>query len=193
MRRGDNLDGQFAEKIQKDCIHYSVIAQSCHEVSMFRIVLALSDETISQARNLFREYASTIGVEVCLGDFEREMATLPGLYAPPGGRLLLAIEENAGSPEEAVGCVGLRRFDQAVGEMKRLYVRSSLRGKGAGAQLVRSLIAEARSIGYERMVLDTLPSMQSAQKLYRTLGFREIPAYLKNPVPDSLFFELLLQ
>ena len=102
MRPGDNLDGQFAEKIQKHCILYSVIAQSCHEVGMFRIILALSDETISQARNLFCEYASTIGVEVCLGDFEREMATLPGLYAPPGGRLLLAIEERSGSPEEAV-------------------------------------------------------------------------------------------
>jgi ribosomal protein S18 acetylase RimI-like enzyme len=193
MRPGDNLDGQFAEKIQIHCILYFVIAQSCHEVGMFRIVLALSDETISQARNLFREYASTIGVEVCLGDFERETATLPGLYAPPGGRLLLAIEESFGSPGEAIGCVGLRRFDQAVGEMKRLYVRSSLRGKGAGAQLVRSLIAEARSIGYQRMVLDTLPSMEAAQKLYRTLGFREIAAYQKNPIPDSLFFEFLLR
>jgi putative acetyltransferase len=164
-----------------------------NEVGMYRIVLALSDGTISQARNLFREYASTIGVEVCLGDFEREMATLPGLYAPPGGRLLLAIEESAGSPEEAIGCVGLRRLDQTVGEMKRLYVRSSLRGKGAGGQLIRSLIAEARSIGYEKMVLDTLPSMKAAQKLYRTLGFREIPAYRKNPIPDSLFFVLALR
>ncbi len=159
---------------------------------MFRIVLALADETISQARNLFRENASTIGVEVCLGDFEREVATLPGLYAPPGGRLLLAIEESSGSAGEAVGCVGLRRFDQTIGEMKRLYVRSSLRGKGAGAQLVRSLIAEARSIGYQRMVLDTFPSMEAAQILYRTLGFREIPAYQNNPVLDTLFFEFLL-
>ena len=160
---------------------------------MLRIVPVFSEETVSQARKLFREYASTIGAEVCLGDFEREMATLPGLYAPPDGRLLVAIDESARSPEEAVGCVALRRFDQSAGEIKRLYVRSALRGKGAAGQLVRSLIVEARSIGYERMVLDTLPSMQKAQKLYRTLGFREISAYSKNPIPDSLSFELLLQ
>jgi ribosomal protein S18 acetylase RimI-like enzyme len=160
---------------------------------MYRIVPALSDGTISQARTLFREYASTIGVEVCLGDFEREMASLPGLYTPPDGRLLLAIEESAGGAGEAIGCVGLRRFDQNIGEMKRLYVRSALRGKGAGGQLIRSLIAEARSIGYEKMVLDTLPSMKAAQKLYRTLGFREITAYQKNSIPDSLFFELALR
>lgn len=160
---------------------------------MFRIVPAVSEKSMSQARNLFREYASTIAVEACLGDFERELATLPGLYAPPSGRLLLAFEESAGSTGEPVACVGLRRFDRNVGEMKRLYVRSEMRGKGVGAQLVRSLIAEARSIGYERMVLDTLPTMEAAQKLYRTLGFREIPAYRKNPIPDSLFFEFLLQ
>jgi ribosomal protein S18 acetylase RimI-like enzyme len=159
---------------------------------MFRIVLALSDGTLSQARNLFRQYASTIGVEVCLGDFEREIASLPGLYTPPAGRLLLAIPENAGGPGEAIGCAGLRRYDENVGEMKRLYVRPEFRGKGAGEQLIRSLIAEARSIGYQRMVLDTLPSMEAAHKLYRTLGFREIPPYRKDAVPDSLFFERLL-
>jgi ribosomal protein S18 acetylase RimI-like enzyme len=170
-----------------------VIAQLENEVGMYSIVPAHSDGTISQARNLFREYASTIGVEVCLGDFEREMASLPGFYAPPDGRLLLAIEESAGGMGEAIGCVGLRRFNENIGEMKRLYVRSALRGKGTGGLLIQSLIAEARSIGYEKMVLDTLPSMKAAQKLYRTLGFREIPPYQKNSIPDSLFFELALR
>jgi putative acetyltransferase len=160
---------------------------------MLRIVPALSEGTISQARNLFREYASTTGVEVCLVDFERELASLPGLYAPPAGRLLLAIQESAGNPGEAIGCAALRKLEPDACELKRLYVRSAFRGQGAARELVKELIKEARSIGYKKMVLDTLPSMQEAHKLYRTIGFREIPAYQKNPIPDSLFFELALR
>jgi len=159
---------------------------------MFRIVPALSEGTISQARILFREYASTIGVEVCLGDFERELASLPGLYAPPAGRLLLAIQERAGNPGEAIGCAALRKLEPDACELKRLYVRPAFRGQGAARELVKELIAEARSIGYKRMVLDTLPSMQVAHKLYRTIGFREISAYQKNPIPNSIFFGLEL-
>jgi len=154
---------------------------------MLHIVPALSEEAVAQARTLFREYASTIGVEVCLGDFERELDSLPGLYAPPSGRLLLAIQE---SPGEAMGCAALRKWDEDTCELKRLYVRPAIRGQGAGRELVKDLIAEARSIGYQRMVLDTLPSMQEAHKLYRSLGFREIPSYQKNPIPGSLFFGL---
>jgi putative acetyltransferase len=160
---------------------------------MFRIVPALSEGTISQARILFREYASTIGVEVCLGDFERELASLPGLYAPPAGRLLLAIQELAGNSGEAIGCAALRKLEPDACELKRLYVRPAFRGQGAARELVKELIAEARSIGYKRMVLDTLPSMQVAHKLYRTIGFLEIPAYQKNPIPNSIFFGLELR
>jgi putative acetyltransferase len=160
---------------------------------MIRTVPALSEETIAQARKLFREYASTIGVEVCLGDFERELASLPGLYAPPSGRLLLAIDKSPGNPGEAVGCGALRKFEADDCELKRLYVRQAFRGQGAARGLVKELIAEARSIGYKRMLLDTLPSMEAAHKLYRSLGFHDIPAYQKNPIPGSLFFELLLQ
>jgi putative acetyltransferase len=159
---------------------------------MLRIVPALSEESIAQARNLFREYASTTGVEVCLGDYERELATLPGLYAPPAGRLLMAMQDDNGNPGEAIGCGAIRALGPGTCELKRLYVRSAFRGNGAARKLVNELIAEARSIGYQKMVLDTLSSMEAAQKLYRTLGFREIPAYHNNPVPDSLFFELLL-
>jgi ribosomal protein S18 acetylase RimI-like enzyme len=159
---------------------------------MLHIVPAFSEKAIAQARNLFREYASTIGVEVCLVDFDRELASLPGLYAPPSGSLLLATQESPENPGEAVGCAALRKLDEATCELKRLYVRPAFRGQGAGRELVKDLIAEARSIGYQRMVLDTLPSMQEAHKLYRSLGFREIPAYQKNPIPGSLFFGLAL-
>jgi putative acetyltransferase len=160
---------------------------------MLRIVPALSEETISQARNLFREYATTIGVEVCLADFEREIASLPGSYAPPDGKLLLAIKESAGNSTEAIGCIALRELGSDACEMKRLYVRPAFRGSGAGGELIRLLIAEARTIGYQRMLLDTLPSMKEAHKLYRRLGFREIPSYQKNPIPEALFFELVLK
>ena len=159
---------------------------------MLRVVPALSEAAISQARNLFREYATTPGVVSCLDDFERELASLPGLYAPPGGRLLLAIEESAEVPGEAIGCAALRKWEPDACEMKRLYVRPAFRGKGAGRELVRSLIADARSIGYKKMLLDTLPSMKESHRLYRTLGFREISAYQKNPIPGALFFELIL-
>ena len=160
---------------------------------MLRIVPVLSEETLSQARNLFREYATMPGVAPCIEDFGKEVASLPGAYAPPAGRLLLTIEESSENPGEAAGCVALRGLEQDACEMKRLYVRPAFRGKGAGEGLVKELIAEARSIGYQRMLLDTLPSMKEAHKLYRTLGFREIPSYQKNPIPGALFFELALR
>jgi putative acetyltransferase len=156
---------------------------------MFHIVPAVSDEAISKTRNLLREYAQMPGVVVCLADFENELATLPGRYAPPAGRLLLAIAEGSKSSEAAAGCVALHRLDEETCEMKRLYVGPALRGQGAGQELVRSLIAEARGIGYRRMVLDTLPSMREAHQLYRQIGFREIPSYQAHPIPGALFFE----
>ncbi len=159
---------------------------------MLRIVPALSEETLSQARNLFREYAKMPGVAPCLEDFEREVVSLPGLYAPAAGSLLLAVRESPENGGEAAGCGALRPYDALSCEMKRLYVRPAFRGRGAGRELVKGLIAEARSIGYQRMLLDTLPSMEKAHKLYRSLGFREITSYQKNPVPGSLFFEFLL-
>jgi ribosomal protein S18 acetylase RimI-like enzyme len=160
---------------------------------MLRIVPALSEEAISQARELFREYGAMPGVAPCLADFEREVVSLPGRYAPATGRLLLAMQEIPGNRDESIGCVALRRFEQDVCEMKRLYVRPAFRGQGAARKLAKELIAEARSIGYKRMLLDTLPSMQEAHQLYRSLGFREISSYQQNPIPGALFFELLLR
>jgi carbonic anhydrase len=142
---------------------------------------------------LFREYATMPGVAPCIADFEREIVTLPGVYAPDSGRLLLAVQAGPQNETEAVGCGALRRFDGVCCEMKRLYVRPAARGLGAGRELAMALIGEARSMGYRKVLLDTLPSMQEAHKLYRSLGFREIPSYRKDPVPGSLFFELLLR
>ena len=159
---------------------------------MLRITQALTEPEISEVRKLFREYATTPGVEACLQDFERELASLPGLYGPPTGQLLLAMRESPHGNDEPAGCVGLRKLEDGTCEMKRLYVRPIFRGEGAGRALVEAVIAEARTMGYRKMRLDTLPIMLEAQKLYRELGFREIPAYLKNPTPNALCFELAL-
>lgn len=160
---------------------------------MLSITQALSQSEISQARELFREYAQSPGVAPCWQDFEHELASLPGRYAPPEGRLLLAHNGDSAKGEVAVGCVALRKLEPGICEMKRLYVQPESRGEGAGRKLAEKLIAEARLIGYEKMRLDTLPIMREAQKLYRILGFREIQSYQKNPAPGALFFELDLR
>jgi putative acetyltransferase len=133
------------------------------------------------------------GVVACLDDFEREVASLPGAYGPPGGTLLLAVADETGGRSAAAGCVALRKWDEGACEMKRLYVRPEFRGNGAGRALVEDLIAIAQSMGYQRMLLDTLPSMRPAHELYRSLGFREIAPYQKTPIPGALFFELVLR
>ena len=122
-------------------------------------------------------------------NFERELLELPGKYAPPAGRLLLAYDFADGRKRLA-GCGALRPIETTVCEMKRLYVRPEFRGRGLGRTLAESLIAAAREIEYSAMRLDTLPSMQEAHKLYHQLGFQEIAAYVQNPVPGSFFLEL---
>lgn len=160
---------------------------------MVHIIPATSAENIAQVQELFREYARIPGVAPCVEDFECEVVSLPGLYAPPAGTLLLALEDGSGViPRGAVGCAGLRRWDESACEMKRLYVRPEFRGCGAGCALVNEVIAAARSLDYKRMLLDTLPSMQKAHDLYRSLGFREIAPYSKKPILGALFFELSL-
>jgi ribosomal protein S18 acetylase RimI-like enzyme len=138
-------------------------------------------------RALFREYADGLGIDLGFQDFERELAELPGDYGPPRGALLLA---RAGA--EAVGCVAVRPFADGACEMKRLYVRPVARGSGAGRMLAEAAVASARALGYERMLLDTLPSMAAAQRLYRALGFVEVEPYRHNPVPGTSFLELRL-
>jgi carbonic anhydrase len=149
------------------------------------IVRVESDEQLDCARTLFREYAASAGADLCFQSFDKELAELPGEYAPPSGRLLLAFADG-----RAAGCVALRRIDAARCEMKRLYARPEFRGCGIGRSLVTTIIAEARSIGYGRMLLDTLPWMKEAISLYRSFGFTETAPYRHNPVEGALFMEL---
>ena len=147
-----------------------------------------SSDDLAVVRELFNEYAAGLGVDLCFQGFERELAELPGDYAPPGGRLLLAWAE--GGP---IGCAALRPLGDGTCEMKRLYVRPAARGTGLGRRLATTVIGEARRIGYDRMRLDTLPSMSEAIALYRSLGFSEIAPYRANPIPGALFLELALR
>lgn len=138
---------------------------------------------VEEARVLFREYAASLPFALDFQDFDQELADLPGPYAPPRGALLLARGE---------GCVGLRPLDPTTCELKRLYVRPSTRGTGLGRRLAEAIVAEARSLGYARMRLDTLPGMEAAQSLYARLGFYEIEGYRPNPIPGARFLELEL-
>jgi len=151
------------------------------------IVRATSAEEIATARMLFKEYEASLGIELTFQGFAREVAELPGSYAPPAGRLFLATDGT-----EPAGCVALRLLGDGVCEMKRLYVRPTARGARLGRRLTETVIREARAIGYTRMRLDTLPSMKEAFALYQTLGFREIPPYCENPIVGTHFMELSL-
>lgn len=152
---------------------------------MIRIVPADQPAEVEIVRELFREYADSLGVDLCFQGFEKELAGLPGAYAPPSGRLYMVYVQ-----EEPAGCVGLRKIADDICEMKRLYVRPLHRGQGIGRQLVLQLIKDARSLGYSKMRLDTLPSMKRAQELYRAMGFKFTDPYRVNPVPGALFLEL---
>ena len=142
-------------------------------------------DDLAHARALIEEYSASLGISLDFQDFERELATLPGDYAPPGGALLLARLDGA-----VAGCVALRRIDGEACEMKRLYVGSVARGRGLGRALAEAAIERARTAGYRRMRLDTLPSMAAARALYLALGFREIAPYRFNPVEGTSFLEL---
>src|SRR6266581_5617206 len=139
---------------------------------------AESPTQIAQARELFLEYAQSLGFSLCFQNFDKELAALPGDYAPPDGRLLLAEYEG-----KVAGCVALHGLGDNICEMKRLYLRPEFRGKRLGRALAECVIAEARRIGYHRMRLDTVePLMGDAVAMYRKMGFKEIPPYRPNPI-----------
>lgn len=155
---------------------------------MLTIIQAETTEQIDAARALFREYESSMGLDLCFQGFEAELAGLPGKYAAPDGRLFLAY-----SQDELAGCIALRKLGDGACEMKRLFVRDGFRGERIGVQLIEQLIDEAKAIGYSKMRLDTDPSiMGKAVKLYESHGFRQIEPYYENPHDGILFMELTL-
>lgn len=156
---------------------------------MLQIIQAETEDQMVEARTLFREYEAWLGMSLCFQDFENEVATLPGKYAAPDGRLFLAYDD-----DKLSGCIALRSLDEdRVCEMKRLFVRDEFRGKQIGVRLIERLIADAREIGYKKMRLDTYPpKMGKAVKLYESHGFGSIPPYYDNPHDGVLFMELTL-
>jgi len=153
-----------------------------------KLTQATSEEEIQQARELFEEYSASLGLDLCFQNFAKELAELPGDYAPPDGRLWLVAEN-----DEIAGCIALRKIGPGIGEMKRLYVRPKFRRRRLGRALTETLLAEARAIGYQRVRLDTLPGkMDQAIAMYRSLGFKNIEPYYNNPVKGAAFMELEL-
>ena len=156
---------------------------------MSEIVAALRPEDVAAVKQLFLDYAASLDFALDYQDFDHEIATFPKRYAPPEGRLLLARVAGA-----AAGAVGLYALEPGICELKRLYVRPTYRSLGLGQALAERIIAEARALGYRAIRLDTIGgSMPAAIAIYRALGFREIPAYAFNPMPDAIFMELVLR
>lgn len=156
-----------------------------------RLVTPDTPALIDAARAIFREYASSLKVDLCFQGFDTELATLPGDYAAPAGQLLLALVD-----DEIAGCGAIRALLDAdfpnACEMKRLYVRPAFRRFGLGRQLVQRLLDDARRAGYSTLLLDTLDDMESARELYATLGFEEIPPYYYNPLPGAHYLKARL-
>jgi len=157
-------------------------------VKRLSIAQAETPAQIAHVRELFLEYAQSLGFSLCFQSFDAELAGLPGDYAPPGGRLLLATYEG-----QLAGCVALHPLESQICEMKRLYLRPQFRGKALGRALAEQIIAEGRQIGYQRIRLDTVePVMKDAVAMYRKIGFQEIAPYRLNPIAGALYMELQL-
>lgn len=149
------------------------------------ISTASGEADYSAARSLIEEYAAGLGVDLCFQNFSAELAGLHEIYAPPDGCMLLARDGG-----ELAGCVGVRRYDETRGELKRLYLRPAYRGTGLGRVLAERAIAKARGLGYSGILLDTLPQMAAAQALYRSMGFAEVAPYYPNPIAGVCYMAL---
>jgi putative acetyltransferase len=148
---------------------------------------ATSPLDVETARALFIEYQKSLGISLCFQNFDAEVASLPGAYAAPEGRLLVAFVG-----DRPAGCVALRKLEDGICEMKRLWVRPAFRGTRLGRRLAEAVLAEARAAGYRAIRLDTLPSMREAQALYVSLGFVDIPPYNDHPIEGTRFMEVRL-
>ena len=155
---------------------------------MITITRAHTTEDVLTAKTLFQEYSESLDFDLGFQNFDEELSNFPGQYSPPDGRLYLARYAS-----RAVGCVGLRKFEKRICEIKRLYVKPDFRGKAVGRNLAKKAIEAAKIIGYEYIRLDTLPSMESANRLYRSLGFEPIEPYRYNPIEGAVFMELSLK
>ncbi|MBX7171804.1 MAG: GNAT family N-acetyltransferase [Pyrinomonadaceae bacterium] len=155
---------------------------------MIEIIQVETPEQIEETRKIFREYEAWLDLDLCFQGFESELANLPGKYSPPDGRLFLAVSNG-----KVAGCVALRKLEDGICEMKRLFVRQEFQGQKIGIALLEKLIAEAKAIGYQKLRLDTYPpKMQKAVGLYESYGFRQIEPYYHNPFGETLFMELEL-
>jgi ribosomal protein S18 acetylase RimI-like enzyme len=155
---------------------------------MIELIKVRDKEHLIAIRELFLEYAESLGFSLCFQDFDKELAGLPGEYAPPTGCLLLAVVDST-----PCGCVALHKLEEGICEMKRLYIKPEFRGRGFGKWLVNTVIDEAKKIGYIKMRLDTVPQMKEAIILYREIGFREIEPYRENPIEGALYMEIDLK
>jgi len=155
-----------------------------------KLIEASSETDFQEIRTLFTEYAKWLdendpeGIDLCFQDFDTELATLPGKYAPPEGRVYLALYD-----DQAAGCVGVRGIEPGICEMKRLYVRPEFLGNGIGKVLVQAIIDAGKDLGYQAMRLDTLPYMKAALALYKAHGFRKIDSYYDTPLNETIFLE----
>lgn len=154
---------------------------------MIQIAKAHTGINLQEVRTLFEEYAASLDISLDFQDFDAELANLPGSYAPPAGCLLIARWQG-----QVAGCIALQKNAEGICEMKRLYTRPQFRGLKIGGALAESVIEKARELGYNRIRLDTLPSMAKAQGLYIALGFREIEPYRYNPIEGTVYMELSL-
>jgi ribosomal protein S18 acetylase RimI-like enzyme len=151
------------------------------------LMYATEPEMFDEAKRLFLEYAGTLGVDLSFQNFEEELKTLPERYGPPDGVVIIAYVDG-----RSAGCAALHRLSADVCEMKRLYVRDEYRGLGIGSKLIARILEEASSRKYRSIRLDTLPTMEKAQKLYESFGFYDIEPYVYNPVPGTRYLERML-